>query len=72
MIAVNLGGKPALFPGSHALNIEVVQVWKAWYLFSCDHDIIEIGPEFVEQKGKLGFHTEGGAPWNSPPPPPRN
>ena len=53
MIAVNLGGKPALFPGSHTLNIEVVQVWKAWYLFSCDHDIIEIEPEFVEQKDNV-------------------
>ena len=23
------------------------------YLFSCDHGIIEIGPEFLEQKGNV-------------------
>ena len=32
---------------------QIVHVWRAWYLFSCDHDVIEIGPEFLEQKGKV-------------------
>ena len=30
-----------------------VHTWRAWYLFSRDHDIIEIGPEFLEQKGNV-------------------
>ena len=30
-----------------------VHAWRAWYLFSHDHDVIEIGPEFLEQKGNV-------------------
>ena len=30
-----------------------VHAWRAWYLFSCDNDVIEIGPEFLEQKGNV-------------------
>ena len=30
-----------------------VHVWRAWYLFSCDHDVIKIGPEFLQQKGNV-------------------
>ena len=30
-------------------NIEDVQAWRAWHLFSHDHDVIEIGPKFLEQ-----------------------
>ena len=31
-------------------------VGRAWYLFSCDHDIIKIRPEFLQQKGNI-FHV---------------
>ena len=41
----------ALFPGSPGMQI--VYLWRAWYLFSRDHDVIEIGPEFLEQKGNV-------------------
>ena len=30
-----------------------VHVWRAWYLFSRDHDIIKIGPKLLEQKGNI-------------------
>ena len=33
--------------------MQIVYTWRAWYIFSCDHDIIEIGPEFLEQKGNV-------------------
>ena len=26
---------------------------RAWYLFSHDHDVSKIGPEFLEQKGNV-------------------
>ena len=29
---------------------------RAWYLFSCDHDIIKIRPEFLQQKDNI-FHV---------------
>ena len=32
---------------------EHVYVGRAWYLFSCDHDVIKIRPEILEQKGKV-------------------
>ena len=28
-------------------------VGRVWYLFSHDHDVIKIGPEFLEQKGNI-------------------
>ena len=34
-------------------GMQNVHTWRAWYLFSHDHDIIEIGPEFLEQKGNV-------------------
>ena len=40
----------ALFPGSPALECEHVYVGRACYLSSREHDIIKIGPEFLEQK----------------------
>ena len=30
-----------------------VHVWRAWYIFSRDHYVIKIGPEFLEQKGNI-------------------
>ena len=30
-----------------------VYVGRAQYLFSCEHDVIEIRPEFLEQKGNV-------------------
>ena len=27
--------------------------WRAWYIFSRDHDVIKIGPEFSEQKANV-------------------
>ena len=41
----------ASFPGTPELEYEYA--WRAWYLFSRDHDVIEIGPEFLEQKGNV-------------------
>ena len=41
----------ASFPGSPGTRI--IHAWRAWYIFSCDHDVIEIGPEFLEQKGNV-------------------
>ena len=32
---------------------EYVYTGRAWYLFSHEHDVIEIGPEFLEQKGNV-------------------
>ena len=26
---------------------------RAWYLFSCDYDMVKIGQEFLEQKGNV-------------------
>ena len=34
-------------------GIQNVHTWSAWYLFSCDHDVMEIGLEFLEQKGNV-------------------
>ena len=31
-------------------GMRTVHTWRAWYIFSRDHDVIEIGPEFLEQK----------------------
>ena len=28
-----------------------VHAWTAWYIFSRDHDVIKIGPKFLERKG---------------------
>ena len=44
MNTVNL----ALFPGFPAPERECVYAGRAWYLFSCEHDVIA---EFLEQKG---------------------
>ena len=41
----------ASFPGTPEREYEYA--WRAWYLFSRDHDVIEIGPEFLEQKGNV-------------------
>ena len=30
-----------------------VHAWRAWYIFSRDHDIIKIEPEILEQKGNI-------------------
>ena len=38
------------FPGSPEREM---YTWRAWCLFSRDHDIIKIGPEFLEQKGNV-------------------
>ena len=27
--------------------MQIVHAWRAWYIFSRDHDVIEIGPEFL-------------------------
>ena len=35
------------------LEHEYVHAWRAWYFFSREHDVIEIGPEFLEQKGNV-------------------
>ena len=32
---------------------ECVYMGRAWYLLSREHDVIEIGPEFSEQKGNV-------------------
>ena len=39
----------ASFPGSS----RNVHAWRAWYPFSRDHDVIKIGPEYLEQKGNV-------------------
>ena len=39
----------ASFPGSPSLEHKYVAV-RAWYLFSREHDVIKIAPEFLEQK----------------------
>ena len=43
----------ASFPGSPAPEHGYVYVGRAWYLFSREHDVIKIGPEFLEQKGNV-------------------
>ena len=35
------------------LGTQSVHVWRAWYPFSRDHDVVVIGPEFLEQKGNV-------------------
>ena len=56
--AIDMGQRPsgretvvASFPGSPGTRIE--HAWRAWYIFSHDHDVIKIGPEFLEQKDIL-------------------
>ena len=34
-------------------NVKDKHTWRAWYIFSRDHDVIKIGPEFLEQKGNV-------------------
>ena len=34
-------------------GMQNVHAWRAWYLFSRDHDVIEIRSEFLEQKGSI-------------------
>ena len=41
----------ASFPGSP--ERKTYTGGRAWYLFSRDHDVIKIGPEFLEQKGNV-------------------
>ena len=42
---------PSLIPRlSGTRNVHAL---RAWYIFSRDHDIIKIGPEFLEQKGNV-------------------
>ena len=43
----------ASFPGSPAPERKYMYAGRAWYLFSRDHDVIKIGPEFLEQKGNV-------------------
>ena len=43
--------KLASFPGSPGTRI--VHAWRAWYIFTRDHDVIKIGPEFLEQKDNV-------------------
>ena len=31
----------------------IIHAWRAWYIFSRDHDVIKIGPEFLEKKGNV-------------------
>ena len=39
------------FPGSPLWNINMcMHAGRAWYLFSREHNVIKIGPEFLEQK----------------------
>ena len=35
------------------LERKYVYVGRAWYLFSYEHDIVKIGPGFLEQKGNV-------------------
>ena len=35
------------------VSVEVMQAWRAWYFLSCDHGVIKIGPEFLEQKSNI-------------------
>ena len=61
----------ASFPGSSGM--EHVYAGRAWYLFPCDHDVIEIGPEFLEQKGNVfcccstNYVFNAWCEWYSPP-----
>ena len=41
----------SLVPGLSGTRI--VHAWRAWYIFSRDHDANQLGPEFLEQKGNL-------------------
>ena len=43
--------KPSLVP--RLSRMRNVHAWRAWYIFSCDRDVIKIGPEFLEQKGNV-------------------
>ena len=43
----------ALFPDFPALEQECAYAGRAWYLFSQEHDTIEEGPEFLQQKGNF-------------------
>ena len=40
-----------------------VYMGRAWYLFSCNHDVIKIGPKFLEQKGNIYSLNCHGIPW---------
>lgn len=42
-----------MFPGLPTPEREHVYARRVWYLFSRDHDVIEIGPEFLEQTGNV-------------------
>ena len=33
--------------------MRIVHAWRAWYIFSRDHDVTKLGPGFLEQKGNL-------------------
>ena len=35
------------------VKTQIVYAWRAWYPFSCDHDQIEIGAEFLGQKSNV-------------------
>ena len=42
------------YPRSQALrNAKYTRAWRAGYIFSRDHDVIKIGPQFLEQKGNV-------------------
>ena len=43
----------ASFPGFPAPECKYAYTGRAWYLFSCEHDIIKKGSEFLEQKGNV-------------------
>ena len=40
----------ASFPASPSLERKYVYTGSAWYLLACEHDVIKIGSEFLEQK----------------------
>ena len=34
-------------------GMQNIHMWRVWYILSRDHDVIKIGPEFLEQKGNV-------------------
>ena len=47
----------ASFPGFPVSEHEYVYAGRAWYLFSCGHDVVEKGPVFLEQKINVLYLT---------------
>ena len=40
-------------PTLRNVSVEVMQAWRAWYFLSCNHGVIKIGPEILEQKSNI-------------------